>query len=78
MKKIVAKFANTTEHGTIAGKAKTHMIDYYNLDVIISIGYRVNSKKATQFRIWATSVLKNYVIKGFKIDKERINNWGEN
>ena len=43
---------------------------FYNLDVIIAVGYRVNSKKATKFRIWATNVLKDYIIKGFKIDKE--------
>lgn len=47
---------------------------FYNLDVIIAVGYRVNSKKATQFRIWATNVLKDYIIKGFKIDKERMKN----
>lgn len=49
-------------------------IEFYNLDAIIAVGYRVNSKKATQFRIWATSVLKDYIIKGFKIDKERMKN----
>ena len=47
---------------------------FYNLDVIIAVGYRVNSKKATKFRIWATNVLKDYIIKGFKIDKERMKN----
>ncbi len=49
-------------------------IDFYNLDAVIAVGYRINSKKATQFRIWATSVLKDYIIKGFKIDKERMKN----
>ena len=49
-------------------------IDFYNLDAIIAVGYRVNSKKATQFRIWATNVLKDYIIKGFKIDVERMKN----
>lgn len=49
-------------------------VDFYNLDAIIAVGYRVNSKKATKFRIWATSVLKDYIIKGFKIDKERMKN----
>lgn len=49
-------------------------IEFYNLDAIIAVGYRVNSKKATQFRIWATSVLKEYIIKGFKIDKDRMKN----
>ena len=49
-------------------------VEFYNLDVIIAVGYRVSSKKATQFRIWATSVLKEYIIKGFKIDVERMKN----
>ena len=49
-------------------------IEFYNLDAIIAVGYRVNSKKATQFRIWATNVLKDYIIKGFKIDVERMKN----
>ena len=49
-------------------------IKFYNLDAIIAVGYRVNSKKATQFRIWATKVLKDYMIKGFAIDKERMEN----
>ena len=49
-------------------------IDYYNLDVIISVGYRVNSKRATQFRIWATRVLKQYALKGYVLDKERLEN----
>lgn len=47
-------------------------VDFYNLDAIISVGYRVNSRRATQFRIWATSVLKEYMIKGFAIDDERL------
>jgi hypothetical protein len=47
-------------------------IEYYNLDVIISVGYRVNSSKATQFRIWATNTLKEYIIKGFAMDDERL------
>lgn len=49
-------------------------IEFYNLDAIIAVGYRVNSKKATKFRIWATEILKDYIIKGFKIDKERMKN----
>lgn len=50
---------------------RTH-VKYYNLDVIISVGYRVNSKKATQFRIWATKILKEYMQKGFVLDDERL------
>ena len=46
--------------------------NFYNLDAIISVGYRVNSRRATQFRIWATSVLKEYMIKGFAMDDERL------
>ncbi len=50
----------------------TRNIDYYNLDAIISVGYRVNSYKATQFRIWATSVLREYLLKGFAMDDSRL------
>ena len=49
-------------------------LEFYNLDAIIAVGYRVNSKKATQFRIWATKILKEYIIKGFVIDKEKMKN----
>ena len=49
-------------------------VDFYNLDAIIAVGYRVNSKKATKFRQWATKTLKDYIIKGFAIDKERLKN----
>ncbi len=69
---VVAKFANTTEHGAIAGKTQTHMIDYYNLDVIISVGYRVKSKNGVLFRKWANKVLKDYMIKGYSINKQRL------
>ncbi len=53
-------------------------IEYYNLDAIIAVGYRINSKKATEFRIWATKVLKEYMIKGFSLNDERLKNNGEN
>ena len=69
---VVANFATTTEHGAIEGKNQTHEVRFYNLDVIIAVGYRVNSYQATQFRIWATSVLKEYLIKGFVLDDERL------
>lgn len=62
---VCAKFAHTAEDG------KTYKIDFYNLDAIIAVGYRVNSKKATEFRIWATKVLKEYIIKGFALNDER-------
>ncbi len=62
----------------IEGKRKVkRTITYYNLDVIIAVGYRVNSKKATQFRIWATNVLKNYLVKGYALNEKRLSekNW---
>lgn len=64
---VVAKNATTTRHGAIADKTQTHEKLVYNLDVIISVGYRVKSKRGTQFRIWATSVLKEYLIKGYAV-----------
>lgn len=70
--KVVAKFANTTEHGSIAGKTQTHMIDYYNLDVIVSVGYRVKSQNGIIFRKWATKVLKDYMIKGYAVNQKRL------
>ena len=71
-KVVVAKIATTTQHGAVKGKTQTSETKYYNLDVIISVGYRVNSKKATQFRIWATKILKEYMKKGFVLDDERL------
>ena len=69
---VVAKIATTTQHGAIEGKTQTNTTQFYNLDAIISVGYRVNSLRATNFRIWATSVLKEYMIKGFAMDDERL------
>jgi len=65
---------HTTEHGAIAGKTQTKGVKYYNLDAVISVGYRVNSSQATQFRIWATALIKEYIIKGFTMDDERLKN----
>lgn len=62
----------TTEHGAISGKTQTNKVKYYNLDAVISVGYRVNSTQATQFRIWATARIKEYIIKGFAMDDERL------
>lgn len=62
---------------TTASDGKNYLTSYYNLDVIISIGYRVNSQKATKFRQWATTVLREYMIKGFAMDDERLKQ-GEN
>jgi len=58
---VVAKFATTTQHGAIKGKTQTLKVGYYNLDVIISVGYRVKSQQGTQFRIWAIKKLKDYL-----------------
>ncbi len=63
---------HTTQHGAIDGKTQTKETEYYNIDAIIAVGYRVNSKRATQFRIWATSILKEYIIKGFAMDDDRL------
>jgi len=65
---------HTTQHGAIAGKMQETKVKYYNLDAIISVGYRVNSAQATAFRIWATERLKEYIIKGFTMDDERLKN----
>ncbi len=71
-KVVIAKIAITTQHGAIEGKTQTRETRFYNLDAIISVGYRVNSLRATHFRIWATGVLKEYMIKGFALDDERL------
>ena len=67
---VVANFATTAADG------KTYQVDYYNLDVIISVGYRVKSLRGTQFRIWASSILKEYMRKGFALDDERLKGTG--
>ena len=72
IKEVVAKFATTTKHGAIAGKTQTHMVEYYNLDMIISVGYRVKSKNGIIFRKWANKILKNYLLKGYAVNKRRL------
>ena len=67
---VWAKFAHTADDG------KTYQVDYYNLDVIISVGYRVKSFRGTQFRIWATNILKEYMQKGFALDDDRLKRLG--
>ena len=69
---VVSKMEITTQHGALADKTQHHEANFYNLDAIISVGYRVNSHKATKFRIWATQVLKEYMQKGFAMDDERL------
>ncbi|MFC1700865.1 virulence RhuM family protein [Patescibacteria group bacterium] len=67
-------FRHTTKHGAIEGKNQTGSVKFYNLDAILSVGYRVNSARATQFRIWASKILKEYIIKGFAMDDMRLKN----
>jgi len=75
VEEVVISFLETTsEHGAVAGLTQTQQVKYYNLDAIISVGYRVNSAQATQFRIWATQLIKEYIIKGFAMDDERLKN----
>ena len=71
---VCAEIAHTTQHGAIPGKTQIQPVKYYNLDAVISVGYRVNSSQATKFRIWATQMLKEYIIKGFAMDDERLKN----
>lgn len=69
---VIRKFRTTTQHGAIPGKTQTRDVVFYNLDVIISVGYRVKSKRGTQFRIWANSVLKEYLIKGYAVKNDLV------
>lgn len=75
---VVAKFATTTRHGAMVGKTQTHDVSYFNLDVIISVGYRVKSPKGVDFRRWANRVLKEYILRGYAVnDRIRRNQIGE-
>lgn len=69
---VCAEFAHTTQHGAIEGKTQTRTTKYYNLDVIISVGYRVKSVKGTLFRQWASQRLKDYLLKGYSINQKRL------
>ena len=69
---VCAKFAHTTQHGALSNKTQTRELDYYNLDMIISVGYRVKSKNGIIFRKWATKVLKDYMIKGYAANQKRL------
>lgn len=66
------RFSAVAKNATTASDGKIYSVEYFNLDVILSVGYRVNSKKATKFRIWATTTLREYLIKGFVVNNERI------
>ena len=69
---VCAKFAHTTKHGAISDKSQTRELIYYNLDMIISVGYRVKSKNGIIFRKWATKILKDYMIKGYAVNQKRL------
>ena len=71
---VVSKMEITTPHGAIEGKTQTNEANFYNLDAIIAVGYRVNSKKATRFRQWATKTLKEYIQRGFVLNDEMMKN----
>jgi len=71
-KVVVRKSRTTTQHGAIAGKTQTSSVNIYNLDVIISVGYRVKSQRGTQFRIWASNILKEYLIQGYAVNEKRL------
>ena len=75
--KVVCRdFRQTTEHGAIKGKTQEVKVKYYNLDVIISVGYRVSSIQGTRFRQWATARLREYIVKGFTMDDDRLKGTG--
>lgn len=69
---VSANFAHTTQHGAIKGKTQEKQVKYYNLDAILSVGYRVNSKRGTQFRQWASQRLKDYLVQGYTINEKRL------
>lgn len=71
-KEVCAKFAHTTQHGSLSGKTQTRQLDYYNLDIVLAVGYRTHSSKAIQFRRWANKILKQHITKGFTINPELI------
>ena len=69
---VCAKFTHTTKHGAIANKTQTRELVYYNLDMIISVGYRVKSRNGVIFRKWAKKIIKDYTIKGYSINQKRL------
>lgn len=69
---VCANFAHTTQHGALADKTQLKSTKYFNLDVIISVGYRIKSKQGTHFRQWASQRLKDYLIQGYSINKHRL------
>jgi len=73
---VCANFAHTTQHGAIKEKSQTQNVKFYNLDVIISVGYRVKSHRGVHFRKWATALIKEYLIKGFAMNDELLKEAG--
>ena len=71
-KVVCSILEHTTQHGAIKGKMQTKRTKIYNLDAIISVGYRINSERATRFRIWATEILKQYIINGYALNREKL------
>lgn len=71
---VISILETTTEHVAVAGLTQTQQVKHFNLNAVISVGYLVNSAQATQFRIWATQLIKEYIIKGFAMDDERLKN----
>jgi len=69
---VCREFRHTTHHGAVAGKTQEKVVKHYNLDVIISVGYRVKSRQGTQFRIWATQRLKDFLVQGYAINEKRL------
>ena len=76
-KVVCRNFRHTTQHGAIQGNTQDTTVKYYNLDVIISVGYRVKSQRGTQFRIWATQRLREYIVKGFALNDDLLKNGGK-
>ncbi len=74
---VCAKFAHTKKYGRHDGFEQVVETEYYNLDVIISVGYRVKSINGTRFRQWANFILKQYIIKGYAINQKRLDNYNE-
>jgi hypothetical protein len=69
---VCAKFAHTTKHGAIEGKTQIKLTVFYNLDIILAVGYRVKSSVATKFRQWTTKTLKSHIVDGYSINPSRI------
>lgn len=69
---VISILGTTTQHGAIEGKTQTNDVDFYSLNAIIAVGYRMSSLKATRFHQWATKILNEFIRKGFVLDDERL------